>query len=53
MDDGEGVTTDGDIEVDVGVVVVTVGVEGLDEQAAVANNSKIADTRIAVHRFRI
>jgi hypothetical protein len=52
VDDGGGVTVDGDIEVDAGVVVVAVGVAGLDEQAAAANNSTIAETRTAIHRFR-
>jgi hypothetical protein len=46
-----GVKVEGAIELDAGVVVVTVGVAALDEQADAANNSTIADTRNA-NRFR-
>ena len=52
VDDVEGVKAEGDIELDSGVVVVTVGIAALDEQAAVANNNMIADTRTAIQRFR-
>ncbi len=52
MDDSEGVNVDGEIEVDPGGVAVTVGLAGLGEQAAVANNNNTIDIKAAIHRLR-
>ena len=51
VDDSEGVDKEGEIEVDVGVVLVTLGVAGINEQPAAANTNNMTDPRTAIHRL--